>query len=210
MLRLFLGSSLFVLATSGYSCPAYDDIRQSSVDPALFNISDFTGVWYLIATNEPTIPPFCTCGVNTVEVHESSGWYAYSNVDTCGGKANISVPIKGELSEDPQSPGFLRENFGPHNHTARTLDPNMIFEVSYGDSILNNPHSSPQELQLALTYACITAGLFSFNVLSRTNRWSQEDVENIVASANASTNGLLKVDGMRIADEAAYSQCGML
>ena len=75
---------------------------------------------------QPTLPPFCTCGVNTYEVHVSDGWYAYHNVDTCAGAANISVPIKGELSADAQAPGYLMENFGPFNHTASKLDPNMV------------------------------------------------------------------------------------
>ena len=199
-----------LLATS-YECPSYESIRQPSVGAEVFNISDFSGVWYLVATNEPTIPPFCTCGVNTVDVHPKEGWYAYSNVDTCG-KANISVPIKGVLSSDADSPGFLMENFGPSNHTARHLDPNMIFQAEYdksgslGDAVSSSSSSS---MQLALTYACISDRLYSFNVLSRTTQWSIGDLESIVALANASTAGLLRVEGMRFADEAAYAACGM-
>jgi hypothetical protein len=195
-----LFSFLIVLGINAYTCPDYEDIRQPSVDASVFDIADFSGVWYMIATNEPTLPPFCTCGVNTVDVHKSDGWYSYTNTDTCGGAVNISVPIKGDLSSDPNSPGYLMENFGAFNHTSKNLDPNMIFNATYnGDS-----------LDMVLTYACISKNLFSFNVLSRTNLWSAEDIEDIINNADALTGGQLKVSGMRIADEAAYDACGMV
>ena len=77
-----------------------------------------------------------------------------------------------------------------------------VFEAGYDDD---------GALDLALTYACIAGEkLFSFNVLSRSNGWQAGDVEALVASANATTGGVLRVDGMRIADQEAYMQCGML
>ena len=56
------------------SCPDYGDIRQPSVDPTVFNISDFAGTWYMVATTEPTLPAFCTCTRNEVSVHLPEGW----------------------------------------------------------------------------------------------------------------------------------------
>jgi hypothetical protein len=92
------------------------------------------------------------------------------------------------------------ENFGPFNHTARKLDPNMVFQAGYAaDSSMN----------LAFTYACISRRLYSFNVLSRSTDWASADVEALVADANASTSGMLKVDGMRIADADTYAKCGL-
>lgn len=151
---------------------------------------------------KPTLPPFCTCGINTVEVNKANGWYSYINEDTCLNTANISVPIKGELSQNVETPGFLMENFSPKNHTlSNHLDPNMIFNVTYGES---------NTMELALTYACISKRLFSFNILSRSNQWSSIEIENIIEEANVITGGLLKVSGMRISNESTYEACGMI
>lgn len=185
--------------TLAYTCPDYDAIRQPSVDASIFSIDDFAGKWYLVATNEPTIPSFCTCGINTYRIHSNDGWYSYKNTDNCVGAINISVPIKGETSQDPASPGYLRENFGPFNHTIRNLDPNMIFEATYVDGVMD----------LAITYACISKRLYSFDVLSRSSSWTQKELEQVVNDANATTGGLLRVDGMRYNDHAAYEDCGL-
>ena len=91
------------------------------------------------------------------------------------------------------------ENFGPWNHTSRNLDPNMIFEATYVDG----------SMDLAITYACISKRLYSFNVLSRSSAWNQADLEKIVADANTTTGGVLRVDSMRYTDQAAYQCCGL-
>jgi len=52
------------------TCPNYEDIRQRSVDGDSFDISEVSGVWYFLATNEPTIPSFCTCGSNNFTVEK--------------------------------------------------------------------------------------------------------------------------------------------
>lgn len=197
-------------ASTGYTCPNYADIRQPSVEASVFDIRDFAGTWYMIATNEPTQPSLCTCSVNVVEVHEDdvdTPWYAYTNTANCGGK-NVSLPVKGLLSEDPDSPGLLRENFGAANHTMRRLDPNMVFQASYVGSSMDT----------AFTYACLGrlpvppfgSPKFSFNLLSRSPRWNASDIQSLIADANATTGGVLDVEGMRISDEADYASCGML
>ena len=127
------------------------------------------GTWF--ATTEPTMPPFCTCIHNDVQIHELEGWYAYTSHATCEGKIPISVPVKGELSKDPSSPGLLHENFGLFNHTMSSLDPNMIFEAQYNER---------GEMVLAMTYACLGWLLpvppigepkFSFNVPCSLSRY---------------------------------------
>ena len=140
--------------------------------------------------------------MNEVEVHESAEvpWYFYVNTANCGG-VNVSLPVKGVLSDDPTSPGDLKENVGFKNATMRHLDPNMIFEAAYTGGVMD----------LALTYACLgrLQPKFSFNVLSRSNRWNVSDVRALIHDANSSTGGALDVEGIRISDGDTYAECGM-
>eukprot|EP00466_Bigelowiella_natans_P004797 jgi/Bigna1/135022/aug1.27_g9730 len=128
-------------------CPDYELIRQPSVNASSFDIDEFQGTWYLTATTEPTLPEFCRCGVNEVEVNKAGGWYRYLNIDYCDHlDKNITIPIKGKLSSDSSSPGELRENFALFNKTVLKLLPNYIFHVErdsisgkverYGESII--------------------------------------------------------------------------
>ncbi|CAE7252802.1 hypothetical protein AK812_SmicGene49055 [Symbiodinium microadriaticum] len=198
---------LLDICEASYSCPEYSEIRQPSVSSKMFNISSFGGTWYMVATTEPTMPPFCTCIHNDVQIHELEGWYAYTSHATCEGKIPISVPVKGELSKDPSSPGLLHENFGLFNHTMSSLDPNMIFEAQYNER---------GEMVLAMTYACLGWLLpvppigepkFSFNVLSRRRNWTTSDLREVVANATKATQGLLDVANVRFADQQTYASC---
>ena len=211
LLRVLLGGGFLIQFSTGYTCPDYSVIRQPSVDASVFDIRDFAGIWYMIATNEPTQPSLCTCSVNAVEIHVDdveTPWYAYTNTANCGG-VNVSLPVKGILSDDPSSPGLLHENFGAFNHTMRRLDPNMIFQASYaGDGFMD----------MAFTYACLGrlpvpplgSEKFSFNILSRSTHWNTSDIQCLIADANASTGGVLDIEGVRICDEATYASCGMV
>ena len=65
----------------------------------------------------------------------TGGWYEYHNTDFCAHlNKNISIPIKGQLSADPASPGELKENFDLFNHTVGTLDPNYVFHTERDSS----------------------------------------------------------------------------
>ncbi|CAE7237209.1 unnamed protein product [Symbiodinium natans] len=206
-LRLLCTLCIFEAVKASESCPDYGDIRQPSVDPTVFNISDFAGTWYMVATTEPTLPAFCTCTRNEVSVHLPEGWYAYTAHTVCEGKFPISVPLKGKLSEDPRSPGLLHENFGLFNHTMPSLDPNMIFEARYDEQ---------GRMQLAITYACLGRMLplpplgqpkFSFNILSRTTAWTKKELQDLVANVTSATRGLLDTSKIRFADQAVYDSC---
>ena len=78
--------------------------------------------------------------------------------------AHIPISIKGKLSDNPQTPGFLHENAALFNHTISPLDPNMIFQVIREDG----PKSPIIHL---IAYACLGKILgkeeFSFNLISR-------------------------------------------
>ena len=142
----------------------------------------------MVASNEPTLPSFCVCGVNdvTVVTDAVTPYYAYTNTDMCMGTLNISLPIKGVLSDDPSAPGLLMENVDIHNRTVGSLDPNMIFHVTRDES---------GALDVAFTYACLgRIGLkerFSFNILARSGSYSTDEIEAMVQTVNASAAGMV-------------------
>lgn len=197
---------LFALTSVGAAtCPAYEDIAQASVRPTNFSINEFSGLWYMIATNEPTLPSFCVCSVNDVQVHPSAGTYDYVNRDLCLGSKNVTLHIKGKLSNDSATPGLLHETAAIFNHTVTKLLPNYIFDVH---------RDASGAISTALTYAClgqipiVGKQFFSFNVLARSSAWALADIQALVARASAATAGRLDVRGMRFNDEAAYRSCG--
>ena len=189
---------------SALKCPAFASIAQPSVAEGAFSASELIGEWFLIATNEPTMPPFCRCGMNRfTEIGEPAGTYAYSNTDNCSG-VNISIPIKGVLSTDPRTPGLLHENFAPFNSThTLPLLPNMIFDVQRAGT-----------LEVVFAYAClgwfpIKGSLFSFNIMARRQNWTRAEIDALVDHANKTTHPLLKLSGLRYNDGNAYRECGM-
>ena len=196
-----------------FTCPAYAQIRQPSVGPGKFDPAELQGIWYITATNEPTMPAFCRCGVNTYAVHEASGWYSYTNRDYCVKgpfKKNVTITIKGELSKDPNSPGALMENVALFNHTIVKPAPNYVFDVERG------PDGS---LARVYTYACIgklpfhKAESFAFYLLERggvARKATTASIAARVARANASTHGALDFAGLRVDNATTFAGCGML
>lgn len=196
----------------GHACPDYSQIRQSSVDAGAFDIAEFAGRWYMVATTEPTLPSFCRCGVNEVRVRFAEGRYEYTNTDHCelgGFNRSVSLHIHGKLSTDPRSPGLLHENAALFNHTIGKLDANFIFRAD---------RNAAAELTAVFTYAClgrlppvVGRNCFSFNVLSRTPYLTRATIESLVESANRSVSSahLLDLSGLRIDDADAFRACGL-
>lgn len=181
-----------------YECPPYTSIAQPNVAAPAFKLSDFTGEWYVMATNEPTMPSFCTCGVLTWSVDgdpsASVKHYHYTFAPRCLGKG-VSITCKGE-ARDPQHPGSLMENAALFNHTVAKLVPNMIFDkVTLADGNV-----------IGFTYACIGTivghKLFSFNVLARRPTLSSAQVADMVAQRQNASGGVFDVKSMRYADAA--------
>ena len=132
-----LGVALLLVASCiAYSCPDYADIRQPSVTADKFDIEEFEGEWFMLATTEPTMPKFCVCGVNNVTVNKPAMAYSYTNTDDCLGK-KVTLHIKGALSTDATSPGLLHENAAIFNHTVGKLDPNYVFHVEVRPRSIN-------------------------------------------------------------------------
>ena len=153
-------------ASLSYSCPSYEGFAQPSVDPANFAIEEFGGLWNMIATNEPTLPSFCTCSTNDVTVSVSTGKYSYINSNHCLGNP-MTIGIAGLLSKDPSKPGDLQENLD-NPITQLSLKPNMVFHVIRDEAT--------HEVDVLFTYACISSSMYSFNVLSRRNNFSTSEI----------------------------------
>ena len=201
---LVLGES----SDSSYACPSYDTIAQPSVDSSSFEIGEFNGQWYMIATNEPTLPPFCKCSMNNVTISEATQTYSYINHDHCTDghfDRDINIAIKGKLSADKARPGYLMEN-ADNIVSQLSLKPNMIFHIT---------RDSSDEIDLLFSYACLGklipfgSELFSFNVLSRRKDRTMDEIASIVASVDKLTKGILDVEKIRMHDEESYNACGL-
>ena len=75
--------SALVVSAHSFSCPSYDELAQDSVAPSVYQPSDLDGLWYMLATNEPTLPPICDCPRNNFTMNVDEGTYAYTNIDFC-------------------------------------------------------------------------------------------------------------------------------
>ena len=181
----------YTVATSlSYSCPSYEELAQPSVNPTSFAIEEFGGLWNMIATNEPTLPSFCTCSTNDVTVSVSTGKYSYINSNKCLGNP-MTISIAGLLSDDPNKPGDLRENLD-NPITQLSLKPNMVFHVIRDEQT--------HKVDVLFTYACISSSMYSFNVLSLRNNFTTSEIQDLINEADTLTNHVMKVTGMRVAN----------
>ena len=217
LVPLLLLLTTFILSDAVYTCPPYEEIRQPSVAPGKFDAAELEGIWYITATNEPTMPAFCRCGVNTYAVHEAAGgaggWYSYTNRDYCVAgafKKNITITIKGNLNKDKDDAGFLMENFALFNHTVVKPAPNYIFNIE---------RDADGTLARVYSYACIgkmpfhKTESFAFYLLERAASARVATTAAIgarVAAANASTAGLLDFAKLRVDNATHFNACGML
>ena len=72
MKYFFKKISIFYLFKCEYTCPDYKDIALPSVSAENFDINEFSGHWYAIASNEPTMPSFCLCENQLIDVHKDA------------------------------------------------------------------------------------------------------------------------------------------
>jgi hypothetical protein len=197
-------------AAVSYTCPAYTNIQQPSVSASQFDPSELAGRWYILATTEPTLPAFCRCGVNDLNVNTAAGEYAYTNTDICFNNS-ISVHIRGQLSSDRSTPGLLHENAVILNRTLYPLLPNFVFRVE------RTPRGA---LETAYTYAClgklppvVGREAFSFSMWSRApHNFTHDAIVAKVAALNRSVSPLATLDlrGLRVSDAEAFRACGLV
>lgn len=181
LITLFLLSSTCV-APAKYVCPAYNDIRQPSVDPSIFSIQDVGGIWYLQATTEPTTK-FCLCNVMNYTI----GSTKYRYTDTCFQDIsarktwnNQTVTIGGHLSTNASTPGILHEGFViPKLNISIAEKPNMLFNVTRD--------STTGKLTAMHFYACLgqlvpfTPPIFSYLYYTREARVPMTQIQQAVA-----------------------------
>eukprot|EP00759_Apiculatamorpha_spiralis_P048177 PhF_6_TR4351/c0_g1_i1/m.5863/K03098/APOD; apolipoprotein D and lipocalin family protein len=171
---------VFCIPSAAYQCPEYTTIR----DPSVLNFQPhrYQGLWYQVATNEPTMPSFCTCG--------TLNWTITSNTtfqDVFSAKCGFPfrLPLVGQLSTNASEPGYLHE--GP----ALSLTvPNMVFNIS-------------SDYQFATVYSCLGLGLFSLQILSRTPNVSMSYVRNVVDEITR--RGIMNTQGVRYDN---FTECG--
>ena len=133
-----------------------------------------------------------------------------SYTDTCfqdlsknGTWCNETVPIGGDLSPDPASPGFLHEGLIAMNHTVGPKSPTMIFDVK--------KDAAGRAVEMHI-YAClgkvppvVGAELFSYLLYTREPLLSNTDIEKLVAPNRA--GGLFDLDGLVYTNETSWRTC---
>jgi len=171
-----------------YSCPDFDAIGQPGVHPSKWRQEDLNGVWYVVATNEPTIPTdmMRKCGVLNWTVYTDE--YRYTNTVTQMGlwRVNITVMNAGYRSKDPLRPGNCTEGFGLFNRTVDvTAGPNMFFNYSAAEGFY-------------MSYACIGKTMFSYILAARSPLPSVEWIHEKLGWASAL--GILDMENVVISD----------
>jgi hypothetical protein len=154
-------------ANAKFKCPDYSTIMQPSMEN--FDIKEYQGLWYEVATNEPTLPHDCDCQTLTWKITSETTFSDTFYADCIERKKNITLPLKGKLSLNPTEAGNLREEGVP----------NMIYNVT------RDPTSG--KLLSAHVYSCVSDlfSLFSFQLLYRTPVVPMEEIEAAVAAGKA-------------------------
>jgi len=191
LLFLVFGTAQQLVSGSAnkYTCPSYDTIVTPAINASILH--DMQGDWYMLATNEPTIPSFCTCGRSTWHL-DSDGpvkEYHYGLVTKCLGKDAPAFTMKGE-ARDLKRPGDLAENMEFFNHSVAPYVPDMIFDVQ----------QLPDGNIIAFNYACITKSMFSFNLIARRPTLTADEVTAWAQKQNARVGGVMNIENMHITD----------
>lgn len=207
-LSVLLQAVICVLAYAA-TCPEYKDIRTPAVDADKLNINEIHGIWYLVATTEPTTK-FCLCNVMDFSIFTKT----YTYTDTCfqdvphTTPTNFTLSIGGDLSYDPASPGILHEGFKVHNHTVTAKKPNMLFDLH------RNTHG---DIVLAHFYAClgkvvpiVGQQMFSYLLYARDPWITQEEIKALVTKDNRTHPGAFQLDGYVVTGPEQWKQCGVL
>jgi len=190
-------------------CPAYDTIRSPKMDADKFNAKEVEGIWYLMATTEPTTR-FCLCNVMNFSIFTK----AYTYTDTCfqdvphTTPTNITLSIGGDLSYDPKSPGIFHEGFKLWNHTVTAKKPNMLFDIK---------RNAKGEVIMMHFYACLGKlipgvghDLYSYLLYSRDPTLSEAYIKSLVNLDNRTHPGAFELAGYVTTGPQQWSQCGVI
>ena len=89
----------------------------------------------------------------------------------------------------------MSENAVVDGHQLKNLKPNMVFAADWG---------ADGAADVVYAYACLGAGLFSFNVMARTLEYSEGDVNAMVEDAKARAGVEIETDGVRVQGGEGY------
>ena len=110
----------FSCVVAAYYCPKYDDIAQPSVAGGVWSQEELKGLWYLVATTEPTIPTkqMRACSVLNWTIYTNVYRYATTGTQSIGStRYNFTVNLGGYKSTDPSRPGDCMETISVLNCT---------------------------------------------------------------------------------------------
>lgn len=191
------------------ACPAYDTIRSPMMDADKFNAKEVEGIWYLVATTEPTTA-FCMCNVMNYSIYDK----AYTYTDTCfqdiphTTPTNITLSIGGDLSYDPASPGIFHEGFKLFNHTVTAKNPNMLFDIK---------RNAKGDVVMMHFYACLGKlvpifgpDVYSYLLYSRDPTISEAYIKSYVNKDNNTHPGAFELDGYVVTGPANWTRCGVI
>lgn len=193
--------SLFLFPRSTFSCPTYESIVDASMKA--FDMNEMSGIWYMLATTEPTMPFYCHCAVLNYSIYDT--WYLYTGQFNCLG-VNVSLDSIGTLSKNISTPGYLHEGLSLFHTAVTSLEPYYIFSVER-----TTTDFSEQKLMNVHFYGCVSKlfKLFSYNLLSRTPYVSLSKIEDMVNIDKKKYEGIFDFSNLRYMDIDAYHKCGV-
>jgi len=115
---------------------------------------------------------------------------------------DIAIHIAGEINDPLGSPGNLMENAVVAGKQLMPLKPNFFFAVD---------RDSKGEESVLYTYACLGKILgkerFSFNVLSKSKEYEEEEIQEMIDRVKEKVNVKLDTDKIRFSTKEDYKKC---
>jgi len=193
-----MNKSLLVLTAvlvKAFSCPDYDFIAQQSVDSQLYSPQLLDGLWYMLATNEPTLPPICNCPRNNFTTSPAESTYTYTNIDLCEVTGELEFHVDGKLVDEGR-PGLMKEHA---RYSPLRMKTNMAFHALYGPD---------GDMTHIYTYACLAPNVFSFTLMGRSAKdETAETIQEMVDAVDELTKNVLDVTKLKITTGEDFDLC---
>ena len=191
-------------------CPTYKNVSAVNKN---FSMSLLQGTWYVIATNEPTIPSFAkSCGLLNFTVYAGGAYRYWSTSEAIigGTRNNFTVgPIGGTCAySNKRETGDCMENIAPFNRSINgILVPNMFFNYSSGSTTNKLGFSANNNPEWYMSYACVARmfgkNIFSFFLSARSpfvsRAWVDQKIDWVRRQG-------LNLDGLVIADVTVWKK----
>lgn len=129
----------------------------------------------------------------------------FQNLSKNGTHCNETVPIGGDLSSDPASPGLLHEGLIAFNHSVGPKSPTMVFNVKRD--------ASGKAVEMHI-YAClgrippvIGSPVFSYLLYTRQPVATNAEIDRLVLPDRAT--GLFDLRNLVYTNSSAWHTCGV-